>query len=165
MKLMAYRGFYSSVLALFLILNTLCVDAQETDEIVDYSTPDDYIVGGITVSGVRFLDLNVLIGLSGLRIGQEVSVPGEQITTAVKKLWQQGLFSDVRITVSRFVSDTVYLDIALQERPRISSIRFNGLKSSESKDITEKINMPVGSQLTTFLLNNTRKIITDHFVE
>ncbi len=165
MKLMAYRGFYSSVLALFLILNTLCVDAQETDEIVDYSTSDDYIIGGITVSGVRFLDLNVLIGLSGLRIGQEVSVPGEQITTAAKKLWQQGLFSDVRITVSRFVSDTVYLDIALQERPRISSIRFNGLKNSESKDITEKINMPVGSQLTTFLLNNTRKIITDHFVE
>jgi outer membrane protein insertion porin family len=165
MKLMTYRGFYSSVLVIFLILNTLCINAQEKNEIVDYSTMDDYIIGGITVSGVRFLDLNALIGLSGLRIGQEVSVPGEQITTAVKKLWQQGLFSDVRITVNRFVSDTVYLDIALQERPRISSIRYNGLKNTESQDITEKINMPVGSQLTTFLLNNTRKIISDHFVE
>ncbi|MDY0097620.1 MAG: outer membrane protein assembly factor BamA [Bacteroidales bacterium] len=162
---MTYRGFYSSVLVIFLILNTLCINAQEKNEIVDYSTMDDYIIGGITVSGVRFLDLNALIGLSGLRIGQEVSVPGEQITTAVKKLWQQGLFSDVRITVNRFVSDTVYLDIALQERPRISSIRYNGLKNTESQDITEKINMPVGSQLTTFLLNNTRKIISDHFVE
>ncbi len=53
----------------------------------------------------------------------------------------------------------------LQERPRISSVRYNGLKNSETQDLTEKINLPVGSQLTSYLLNNTKKIIKDHFIE
>jgi len=57
------------------------------------------------------------------------------------------------------------LDISLQERPRISSIRYNGLKNSEAQDITEKIKLPVGSQLTSYLINKSEKIIKDHFIE
>ncbi len=152
-------------LAVLLNLTSLVLFSQEKEEIVDYNAPEDLIIGGVSVSGVRFLDTNALIGISGLRKGQEVAVPGEAITTAVKKLWQQGLFSDVRIKITKTVLDTVYLDIALQERPRISSLRFNGLKNSETQDLTGKINLPVGSQLTSYLLNKTKKIITDHFVE
>jgi outer membrane protein insertion porin family len=151
--------------AVSLILNNLVMFSQEKADIIDYSDSYDYIIGGVSVSGVRFLDTNALIGISGLRVGQEITVPGEAVTNAVKKLWQQGLFSDVRINMIKTVFDTVYLDIALQERPRISSVRYVGLKNTESQDLGEKINMPVGSQLTTFQLNNTRKIITDHFIE
>ena len=128
-------------------------------------TVEDYIIGGVTVTGVRFLDTNALIGISGLRIGQEVAIPGDAITTAVQKLWQQGLFSDVRISMSKVVSDTVYLDISLQERPRISSIKLNGLKTSETTDLNKKINLPIGSQVTPYLLNTAQKIIKDHFIE
>jgi outer membrane protein insertion porin family len=152
-------------LAVSLILTNVVLLSQEKTGIIDYSSSFDYIIGGVSVSGVRFLDTNALIGISGLRVGQEVSVPGDAITTAVKKLWKQGLFSDVRINIIKTVADTVFLDIALQERPRISSVRYNGLKNSETQDLAKKINMPVGSQLTSFQLNNTRKIITDHFVE
>jgi outer membrane protein insertion porin family len=148
-----------------LILTNLLLFSQEEAGIIDYSNSYDYIIGGVSVSGVRFLDTNALIGISGLRVGQEVSVPGDAMTNAVKKLWQQGLFSDVRISIVKTVSDTVFLDIALQERPRISSVRYNGLKNSEVQDLAEKINMPVGSQLTSYQLNNTRKVITDHFIE
>ncbi len=98
---------------------------RKNRSIVDFMTVEDYIVGGVTVSGVRFLDTNALIGISGLRVGQEVTIPGDAITTAVQKLWQQGLFSDVRISIQRVVADTVYLDIKLQERPRISSVKLN----------------------------------------
>lgn len=152
-------------LTLTLILSNILVTAQEKEEIIDYSTSEDYIIGGISVSGVRFLDPNALIGISGLRSGQEIPIPGDEITNAVKKLWQQGLFSDVRINIAKKVSDTVFLDIYLQERPRISSIKYTGLKNSEITDLAKKINMPVGSQLTSFLLNNTKKIISDHFIE
>ncbi len=162
---MLYDRLRRILLAVTLVFTIFSLRAQESAEIIDYYSSDEYIIGGVTVSGVRFLDINALVGLSGLRIGQELTIPGDAITTAVQKLWQQGLFSDIRITINSIKSDTVYLDIALQERPRISSIRFNGLKSSESQDMTEKINMPVGSQITPYLLNNTRKIITDHFVE
>jgi outer membrane protein insertion porin family len=151
--------------AVSLILTNLVMFSQEKTGIIDYSNTFDYVIGGVSVSGVRFLDTNALIGISGLRVGKEVTVPGEAITNAVKKLWQQGLFSDVRINIIKTVADTVFFDIALQERPRISSVRYNGLKNSETQDLVEKINMPVGSQLTSYQLNNTRKIITNHFIE
>ncbi len=150
-------------LAVLLMLTGPLLKSQEKQ--VDYNSPYDYIVGGVSISGVRFLDPNALVNISGLRVGQEIAVPGDEITTAVKKLWEQGLFSDVRVTISKVVSDTIYLDIALQERPRISSIKYKGLKKSEITDLGKKINMPVGSQLTSFLLNNTKKVITDHFVD
>ena len=153
------------ILAAILVLTGLTLYSQEKEVIIDYSNSEDYIIGGVSVSGVRFLDTNALIGISGLRVGQEVAIPGDAITTAVKKLWQQGLFSDVRINIVKKIADTAYLDITLMERPRISSVKYNGLKNSEIEELGKKINMPVGSQLTSFMLNNTRKIISDHFVE
>ena len=152
-------------LGIFLTLMSLSVNAQEKQEIIDYMSPEDYIIGGVTVTGVRFLDTNALIGISGLRLGQEITIPGDAVTTAVQKLWQQGLFSDVRISIAKVLSDSVFLDIYLQERPRISSVKFNGLKKSETQDIVEKINLPIGSQVTAYLLNTAKKIIRDHFVE
>jgi outer membrane protein insertion porin family len=150
---------------IFLVLMSLSLYAQEKQKIVDYMTVEEYIIGGVTVTGVRFLDTNALIGISGLRIGQELAIPGDAVTTAVKKLWQQGLFSDVRISITKVLSDTVYIDINLQERPRISSVKFNGLKTSETTDLNKKINLPIGSQVTAYLLNTAQKIIKDHFIE
>jgi outer membrane protein insertion porin family len=164
-EMMVRKKLKRIFLAVILILTNLALYSQEEKGIIDYSRSFDYVIGGVSVSGVRFLDPNALIGISGLRTGQSLSIPGDAITTAVKKLWQQGLFSDVRISIVKTSADTVYLDIALQERPRISSVKYNGLKKSESQDLVEKINMPVGSQLTSYLLNTTRKIITDHFLE
>lgn len=162
---MVIKKIRRTFIAIFLVLLSLSLNAQEKQKIVDFMTVEDYIIGGVTVTGVRFLDTNALIGISGLRIGQEVAIPGDAITTAVQKLWQQGLFSDVRISMSKVVSDTVYLDIALQERPRISFIKLNGLKTSETTDLNKKINLPIGSQVTPYLLNTAQKIIKDHFIE
>jgi outer membrane protein insertion porin family len=164
-KVMVFRRIGSVFLVISLALLSLPSYAQEKQKIFDFMTSEDYIIGGVTVSGIRFLDANALIGLSGLRNGQEITVPGEELKTAAQKLWQQGLFSDVRISISRLVSDTVYLDIFLQERPRISSVKYSGLKKSEQDDLVEKLNLPVGSQITEFLLTNAEKIIKDHFIQ
>ena len=152
-------------LAIFLALLSLSLTAQEKQKIADYMTSEDYIVGGVTVTGIRFLDTNALIGISGLHVGQTVAVPGDALTTAVQKLWQQGLFSDVRLTISKISADTAYFDIYLQERPRISSVKFNGLRTGETTDLNKKINLPIGSQVTAYLLNTAEKIIKDHFIE
>lgn len=163
---MMFLRTIKGIIAAFCLLVTVVQTAgQEPEGIADYTRPDEYVIGGVSVSGIRFLDINALVGISGLRTGQTVTIPGESITTAAKKLWQQGLFSDVRITVTGTRSDTAFLDIFLQERPRISSVNFTGLKTSEIQDINEKISLPVGSQLTSYLLNNSQKIITEHFVE
>ena len=162
---MVIKKIRRTFIAMILILLSISMNAQEKPTIIDYMNPDDYIIGGVTVTGVRFLDTNALIGISGLRVGQEIIIPGEAVTTAVQKLWQQGLFSDVRITITKFSSDTVFLDINLQERPRISSVNLNGLKKSEETELNKKINLPIGSQVTAYLLNTAKKIIIDHFVE
>lgn len=164
-ELMIIRRIKRSFVAIFLTLVSVTLFAQDKQEIVDFMSPEEYIIKGVTVTGVRFLDTNALIGISGLRLGQEVTIPGEAITTAVQKLWQQGLFADVRISITKVDFDSVYLDIFLQERPRISSVKLNGLKKSEVTDLTEKINLPIGSQVTPYLLNTSRKIIKDHFIE
>lgn len=162
---MRRRIIYRIIAVLLVVWNGLSLSAQVPQEIYDFSSEEEYIIGGVSVSGVRYLDVNALIGISGLRVGQEVTIPGEAVSQAVQRLWQQGLFSDVRMSIVSINSDTVFLDINLQERPRISAIKLNGVRDSETQDLTEKINLPIGSQVTSYILNKTQKIIRDHYIE
>jgi outer membrane protein insertion porin family len=162
---MVIRKIRRTFIAIVLILPGLFINAQEKQKIVDFMTSEDYVIGGVTISGIRFLDTNALLGISGLRVGQEIQIPGDAVTTAVQKLWMQGLFSDVRVMITKVQADTVFLDINLQERPRISAVKLNGLKNSEKTDLNKKINLPIGSQVTAYLLNTAIKIIKDHFIE
>jgi outer membrane protein insertion porin family len=152
-------------IGILLAVSGLTANAQETKGIIDYLNPGDYIIDSISVSGIKHLDINALIGLSGLKVGQEITLPGEAVTSSVKKLWEQGLFSDIRVSIIRTRGDSIALDIFLQERPRLSSLKIEGIKNSESTDLIEKIALPNGSQITAFILNNTERIIKDHFVE
>ena len=148
-----------------LLLTGLIATAQTEDKYVNYVYPDEYTVAGITVSGVKFLEPNALIGISGLRIGQKIDIPGDQVTAAVRKLWEQGLFSDVRITVTGREGENIWLDIYLQERPRLSMLRFEGIKKSEETELKEKLSLPNGSQVTAHLLNRAERTIKDHYIE
>jgi len=148
-----------------LLLTGLIATAQTEEKYVSYVYPEEYTIAGITISGVKFLEPNALIGISGLRIGQKIDIPGEVITAAAKKLWDQGLFSDVRITVTGKEGDNIWLDIYLQERPRLSSLRFEGIRKSEETDLTEKLSLPPGSQVTAHLLNSAERTIKDHYIE
>ncbi len=165
-KMCSYKKIIPLLAVVLLVSESLRLEAQvATSTIYDYRDIEDYIIGNITISGVKYLDYNALIGVSGLRQGQLITIPGDEISGAAQKLWAQGLFSDIRITISEIRSDTVFLDIYLQERPRLSSLKIDGIKKSELQDIKDKINLPNGSQVTAFILNNTEKIIKDHYLE
>ena len=163
--LLSARGKKWVLTILGLILLIFNIRAQDEKEIVDYISPGDYTLDSISISGIKYLDSNALIGISGLRIGEEIAIPGDKITLAVQKLWDQGLFSDIRITINKIDGDKISLDIYLQERPRLSSLKLNGIKNSESQDLLEKIALPNGSQITAFILNNTERIIKNHYIE
>ncbi len=158
-----------SIIFLFLLVNTFfCVHAQEIDSTnfsIYYDSPKKYVISEIKISGIRYLDREVLVQLSGLEVGQEISVPGEEITTAIKKLWKQGLFSDVKITASKIVGDKIWLDIFLQERPKLSGVNYFGVSKSEKDDITEKVLLLIGSQVTDHQVNSAEKIIKNLFLE
>lgn len=133
------------------------------NDVTDYSAPKDYYLGGVTVSGVKYLDGNVLVMLSGLTVGEKIKVPGDNISRAIRKLWEQGLFEEVSISVTRIVSDQIFLDIYLKERPRLSKFQFNGIKKSDADDIREKIRLVKGDYVTDNLIIKTKNIIYDFY--
>ncbi len=139
------------------------VSVGDDKSLIDYSSPKKYEIGGITVSGIEYLDQNVLIMLSGLKIGARVEVPGEDITNAIKKLWEQGLFEDIRISATRFQGDMVFLDIYLLERPRLTKFSFKGVKKSEADNIRDEMHLTRGDVVTDNLLMRIDNIITGYF--
>jgi len=142
--------------------------SQENDSTnfsIYYSSPAKYTIADVQVSGIKYLDKSVLVQLSGLHVGNEIEVPGEGVTNAIKKLWQQGLFSDVKITATKIVKDKIWFDIYLQERPRLADVNFMGVSKSEKDDITEKVLLLKGSQLTDNQVINAERIIKNIFLE
>jgi outer membrane protein insertion porin family len=130
---------------------------------VDYGSPKEYELGGITITGVKYLDTNVLTMLSGLTVGDRIKVPGDKITSAVKKLWDQGLFENVQIYASRIVGDKIFITIFLKERPRLSSFSFSGIKKSDADDIRQKIRLVKGDYVTDNLIIKTKNIIRNFY--
>ena len=132
---------------------------------IDYSLPREYEIGGITVTGVKYLDPQVLVMLSGLQVGETINVPGDKITDAIRKLWDQGLFEDVSITCVNKIGRKIFLNIELKERPRISKFSFNGVKKSEADELRKKINLTRGDVATEHTYTKTTRIIEDYFFE
>ena len=131
----------------------------------DYANPQEFVIGGIEVKGVKYLDVSVLITISKLAVGDRILVPGEATSNAVKNLWAQGLFDDVALEVNRTSNDTIYFDLILAERPRVSRVVIKGLGKSETADIQEKLNNQKGKIVNENLKNVINSIITKHFAE
>jgi outer membrane protein insertion porin family len=133
---------------------------------IQYSTNNrEYEIAGITTSGAPGYEDFILIGFSGLQVGQKIKVPGESITNAIKRFWKQGLFSEVNITATKIEGDKIWLNIDLKPRPRISEINYHGLKKSEKDDMESKAVLIKGNQITQNLINRTVNIIQDYFKE
>lgn len=157
-----------AIILVFLSPN-LYLPAQDPDfddmKTIDYSIPKEYEIADVTISGVEFLQKEVLVSLSGLRVGNTITVPGDDITDVLKKFWSQGLFADVKITATKIENGKIWLDIYLKERPRMSGLVLDGIGKSESQDLMEKLSLRNGSQVTDDVLNNIRRIIKGHYVE
>ncbi|TKG95519.1 outer membrane protein assembly factor BamA [Puteibacter caeruleilacunae] len=154
-----------SILFTLMILG-FCSFAQtkEGDDIsIYYSSAKKYEIGGIEIKGVKYLDSNALIGISGLAVGDEILVPGDQITSAIKKLWDHQIFSDVKIIASKIVGSKIFLEIHLQTVPSLSKVNFTGISKSEKDDITSKVLLLEGSKITPAQINRTEQLITNMF--
>ena len=110
-------------------------------------TPRQCEIGGIAVDGIEGYDDFVLTSLSGLSVGQRISVPGVEITEAVSRYWKHGLFSKVSISADSLVGNKIYLHFSLGVRPRVSTINYIGVKKSEREDLEQKLGMMKGMPL------------------
>ncbi len=125
----------------------------------------EYEIGGITVSGADNLDKNVVILLSGLTVGDKVSVPGGKLSTAVKNLWKQGLFSDITIYVTEKQGSRIFLDLHLTELPKLSKFYFTGIKKTWKDDLREELKLQRGNIVTENLIITSKNKIERYFIE
>ncbi len=155
------------IVLLFISLKVFSQEAEpdSTNFSIYYSSPKEYVISGLNVQGIRYLDTQVLLQISGLSIGDKIMVPGDAITNSVKKLWNHGLFSDVKIVADKIVGDNIWLNIVLQERPRLAEVNFSGVSKSEKDDITAKVLLLKGSQVTDNQVNTAEKVIKNLFLD
>ena len=130
---------------------------------IDYARPKKYEIGGIMVDGAKYVDASMLSLIANLTVGETISIPGDEISSGIRKIWEQGLFEDVAINVTDFVGNKVFLQIAIKEKPRVSKFSFKGIKKSEADDIRNKINLSRGDIATDHLLTKTTRIIEDFY--
>ena len=126
-------------------------------------TPRTVVIGGIAVSGVQGYEDYMLSGISGLSVGQTITVPGNDITDAVKRYWKHGLFSDVSISADSIVGNKIYLNIYLQTLPRVSEINYIGLKKSEREDMESKLGLLKGGQVTPNTISRAKFLAKKYF--
>jgi len=127
----------------------------------------DYEIGDIQVNGANYSDAEAIILLSGLKVGNRIKIPGGKINQAIKKLMGQRLFEDVRIIKTKTIDDTIFLEIQVQERPRLGSFHVSGIKKSEQADIKGLLenSVPKGTILTENNLNNIKQSIKGYYIE
>ena len=145
-----------------------CVGAEAQERIIHpdityAGTPRNLVIGGFNVSGMEGYEDYMLAGISGLTVGQRISVPGSEITNAVKRYWQHGLFSDVQISADSIVGEKIYLHIALKPRPRVSDINYIGLKKTEKEDMEKKLGILKGGQITPNMIDRAKILAKKYF--
>ena len=136
-----------------------------SDTSLNYLNPKEYTVGGTTITGVKFLDPQILIQISKLNKGDKVIVPSDATSNAIKNLWAQGLFDDVQLNVSRIKEDSIFFDISVVERPRLTRIELKGIRKGETEEVQKKLSDKTGKIVNENLINTTTNIVKKHFTE
>ena len=152
---------------IILIISLVSYSASaQIKNIIDYSNPKTYEIGGIMIDGAHNLNNSTLVTITGLSIGEEIKIPGDKITKAVTKLWEQGLFEDVNITIDKIIDNTAFLNIIVSENPRISKFKFKGkkIRKSDITSLKEDLKLMRGKVLTQNLINNSINTIKKYFI-
>ncbi|MCC5916151.1 MAG: outer membrane protein assembly factor BamA [Cryomorphaceae bacterium] len=158
--------------AIYTLLTTICtwfftgqIQAQETPQDIDLIPEVLYEIGGITVTGANNLDQNLIIMLSGLSVGDRITIPSEKLSDAIKNLWKQRLFDDVQIIVTSKKGRVIYLDIQLKELPKLSKYYFTGVKKSRKDDLREQLKLQRGKVVTDNLIIQAENKTREYFID
>lgn len=132
---------------------------------IDYLTPKQYEIGGITFSGADHFDHRMILLVAGLQVGDVIKVPGDKLATAIDNLWKQGLFEDIKILVTRIQGDKIFLEIALKGRPKLSKFKFTGVKKNDADKLRDEMKIAVGDVVTENLLTTSKNKILSYYIE
>ena len=153
----------------FFLLMAAPLWAQQSgkDVVVDYNNPKKYIVGGARVEGTNYFSSEQILQISGLQEGMEVTVPSDELSSIVSRLWLQRYFEDVSVAIDSITPsrDTAYFKISIIERPRVSRWTFSGVKSGEEKELLERLNLRRGGEFSDYVAKTATDIIKRYYKE
>ncbi len=138
---------------------------QNLSNLIDLSKPKKYKLGGVTVTGNNTISEQSILIFSGLVAGQEIKIPGDKLTGAIKKLWTSKLFSDVEVYATKLDGDTIYLEIAVSELDKVGNVTIKGVKKSKLEDLRKELEFQKGAMLTENLITTTKNQIQDKYRE
>ncbi|MDO4998895.1 MAG: POTRA domain-containing protein [Bacteroidales bacterium] len=150
---------------LALLLAPALVRAQGVE--VDYNHPQKYYVAGIEVEGNTYFSDQQIISQTGIHEGMQVTVPGDDLSNVVRRLWLQRYFEDVAVEIDSLnaARDSAWFRIRILERPRMSRWTFTGVKSGERKDLEERLNLRRGGEFSEYVQKTSVDIIKRYYAE
>tara|TARA_R110002049_G_scaffold97734_5_gene238019 strand:+ start:92 stop:2647 length:2556 start_codon:yes stop_codon:yes gene_type:complete len=169
---------FSAAVVFITLLSTYNVSAQVKNDSLSVAVKDtisnkkisfekgkEYILGGITVTGLQKFSEETVRVFTGLRYGQTIKLPGDKLTSAIKKLYESDQFSDVDVYLARIDGNTVYLQLDVQELPQLNQIKINGVKKSKAKELLKETELKLGKMVTDNLLVTTRNYFTKKYTD
>src|SRR5690554_360515 len=147
------------IFTLLFVVNNQALHAQETNP----QNGEKYIIGGITVVGETNFSEQTIITYSGLRAGEEVLIPGDKISAAIKKLWNSNLFNNIEIYINRIENNQVYLEIRLEDLPELNEVKINGIKKSKKEKLITENSLKKGVKVTENLLTTTKNYLVNKY--
>lgn len=160
---------YSYLLFTFVVFFPILLSAQTpvVEPTAEYTEPKEYEIGGVRVTGAQFTDENAIINIAGFKVGDKIRFPGTDIPKAMKALWKLKLYTDVKIYKEKTIGDVVFLEIAVQERPRYTKHSFKNLKKNQHDDVNAIINkyLNKGTIVTDNTKAEVKAAIVKHYVE
>lgn len=145
--------------ALIIIISSINLQAQE----ITYNTGKKYVLGDVTVSGNSSFSDQTIVTYSGLSKGKEMTIPGEDISNAIKKLWNSKLFSDIEIYITKIEGNVAYLEIKLSDLPELNEVKINGVKKGKKEGIIKDNKLTKGTKVTENLITTTKNFLTTKY--
>lgn len=120
-------------------------------------------MGGLEVTGLKSYNEQTVKTYTGLRVGQPITIPGEQISEILKKLWGLELFSDLEFFITNIDGENIFLELAITERPTLSDVKLTGVKPGKAEEILKDTDLKKGKKITESLISNSKNYIQNKF--
>ena len=132
-------------------------------QVTSYEDGKRYILGGIEVKGLQSYNEQTVKTYTGLRVGQPIILPGEEISGIIKKLWGLELFSDIVFYITRIEGENIFLELNITERPSLSNVRIYGIKKGKVDDILKDTDLKKGKKITKSIIANTKSYLRNKY--
>ena len=151
-----------SVCKLFCYGQIILTSEEDNQNInISFSDPKTYEIGGITYTGVQNFDTRLLF----FKVGDQIEIPGEQISKSIKNIWKAGLYEDVEVTLTKVVDNIAFINIHLTERNRLVAFGFRGIKKNQETELRDRIKLSQGNIVNDNMIQTCVNVIKKYYVE